>query len=291
MLRVTAEGTARVTAARCRDRLCPLCASRRSREAAERTKHAVQAMDSPRHIVLTAPAVPRTLAEQLTGLRAAMRSLRRSREWRDHVRGGVYTWEITLNRRTGLWHPHIHMLVDGNYWPQRAIADRWREALRTSQCWAHMGPDDPCVVWISAVRSRESTARYISKYVAKPSDLRDWPTWAIHEYASATHGLRLISTFGTLHGQTLDPKDPNEPTPEAETAIALHWIDRLAQSGSQDAQELAACLVLQCPNRAGLLVARPPPDLVQRAARDPDIRDRTRHYFERVRRRPMEWLI
>lgn len=233
-------GGLRLVPIRCRDRLCPLCAHRRARDAAAKYGRAVGMMGAARHLVLTAPAVDAPLAEQLRDLRAAVKRLRQADGWRQAVIGGVYTVEITRNKSSGLWHPHVHLVVDGHFYPQRQACSEWRAALAGRGAWKSMAPDAPVIVHISAVHNRHQLAKYIAKYIAKPAGIGGWPEAAVCELATATHGVRMMHTFGSLHGVKLGAEEPNATTPAEQTLIGLSELDWRARQGWREARAAIA---------------------------------------------------
>ena len=265
-VRIGAEGEISVFTPRCRDRLCPLCSLRRSREAAERTKEAARHMDAPKHLVLTAPHTDRPLREHLGCLREALRKLRNSREWKRHVAGGVYAFEITRSRHSGQWHPHVHVLMDATYWAQREICVAWGRALRSTEAWADYPEHERPVVYVSAVMSRSKVAQYVAKYVTKPAELGEWADDLVCEYATAIAGARMLHTFGSLHGTKLDPKDPNADPAVSTHACYLGYLDRVADDGNEDAQWAVALVHRLVPRSVGWTGYQPPPSLEARAA-------------------------
>lgn len=231
LLQQAADGSLRVVPIRCRERLCPLCAARRAREVAAKYGEAVGRMGAARHVVLTAPAVAAGLADQLRGLRDAMRRLRASPLWRRCVTAGVYTVEVTFNAKTGRWHPHLHIIADGHFIPHAELRAAWRAALAGRGPWAGLPPGSACIVHVSAVHNRHLLARYIAKYIAKPAGLAAWPPAAIREYAAALVGVRMMHTFGGLHGVKLGAPQPNADPAGAETLIGLAELSWRAGQG------------------------------------------------------------
>lgn len=240
MIRLSGGGDVSVCPIRCRDRLCPLCALRRAAEAAEKYGKAVATMDSARHLVLTAPALDAPLAVQLRGMQDAMKRLRQQLAWKRRVDGGVYTIEVTRNDSTGRWHPHLHVIIDGEYFPHHELMDAWRQALSSCDLWADLVPGDRVIVHISAVHNRKKLARYIAKYIAKPADLCRWSLACIREYALAVVGKRMMHTFGTLHGVKLGVDDPNETDPDSSMLIGVAELDWRGINGHQVAIEAVA---------------------------------------------------
>jgi len=241
---------------RCRDRLCPLCAAARAREAATRARSLVNGLDTCRFLTLTAPHLDLPLADHLAALRAAFRRLRRTDAWRDHVRGGLYAIEITRSPTTGAWHPHIHILADGTYFPHGELRDAWRAALRHHASPWNLDHDDAVIVDVRAAHDRRSVARYVAEYVTKPRAMADWPAHAILEYADALHGARVLATFGSLHGVTVDAAEPNPDPGAPESITTVGQLVRAARDRDHHAARAFGLLTRLLP-----MLAHAAPDL------------------------------
>lgn len=240
-LRTRESGELVVCPQRCRDRCCPHCAKFRAIDTGKRVLEACRRMNSVRFITLTVPHVDDYLVDQLTALRAAFGRLRRTRSWRAHVLGGVYGFEVKLSKKDGLWHPHVHVIADGSFYPFRHLLEDWRASLNHPESPWKIGPNDPLFVHVEVVHDRANVAEYVGKYVAKPTDLAEWPPSEIRQFAIAMMGQRLIHTFGTLHGATLDPADPNED-PAASTHVASLQTLNIAAGRRQRSAEIALLL-------------------------------------------------
>jgi hypothetical protein len=177
-------------------------------------------MDSPRFVTLTLRTQSDTLAESLERLRSGWKRLRQTKLWKQKCEGGVYSLEVTRGRGGDRWHPHLHILVDGSFIPQRELSDAWLKAT-----------GDSCIVDIRAVRSRRQIARYVSKYVAKGDEFAAWTLEQIAEYAQAMCGQRVIQTFGSLHGKVADPREEVEIDARHHQCISWGKIERYAREG------------------------------------------------------------
>lgn len=223
--------------------MCPLCMESRGKTASKRVEAAVKLMNAPRFLTLTAPATDEALADQLSSLRDAFGRLRRSPIWKRHVEGGAYAIEITFNPHTGRWHPHLHAIIDGDYFAQKSIKAAWRAALNASTWPVQLLEGDPLIVHIKACPDRRQVARYIARYICKPESIDKWPDAAIVEYAEALHGVRMLANFGTLHGVTLDPADPNDTPADTEHVLHFPRVDGMACKGCLAARELIGLIV------------------------------------------------
>ena len=102
----------------CKDRLCPGCQSSRSRKNFSELMGLYQHYqktypgDRAAMLTLTIPNVSvTTLKEGITSLLLGFRKLSRRKPFEAAVRAWFRALEITHNRKTGLYHPHIHALL------------------------------------------------------------------------------------------------------------------------------------------------------------------------------------
>lgn len=219
----TEDGGIVVTEARCRSRLCPRCARIRAWELQARLTRAIREANSPRMLTVTLRANDAPLREQIDRLTHCFKRLRGSKAWTQHIQGGAYVIEVTYNHASHQWHPHIHALVDGRYWPQSAIADHWQRITGDSR-----------IVDIRMIYDASHGARYIAGYAAKSSNTTNIPDDLIPEWAHQVHGLRMIQTFGSLHGVRLHPDDEAELPSRSQVAWADDLVDD-ADHGDPDA--------------------------------------------------------
>lgn len=227
----TTDGLQLVTCeSRCRSRLCPRCGRSRARAATARLSDLVDVMDAPRFLTLTLASTDASLGQQIRQLTTSFQRLRRQADWRHHVRGGVYTIEVTLNAKTGRWHPHLHALIDGTYYPQSSIKEAWKQASEGST-----------IVDIRACHSRTSAARYMAEYIGKSASAEHIHADRLHEWAAGTHGVRMLQTWGSLHGLATEPDEDIE-RPKLERVSSLLALAMAAADGQQEAAQLWADL-------------------------------------------------
>jgi len=227
---------------KCGSRLCPFCGKARSARIAEQIHDLLKSMSTSRHLTLTYRSRDTDLGRQLNELRAAFAKLRRHPEWISRVKGGVYTIEITRNAETGQWHPHLHVITHGSYFPQPLLAKLWSE---------HM--DGGLHVWITIVKQTQSAAWELAKYVGKPPAAEGWPAESIRSYATAVNGARLLQTFGDLHGRPApEPDEPPTPEPNARS-VSIPRIAYLASTHVPVAEDLVALVWTRYPFLRGYL--------------------------------------
>lgn len=222
-----------LTEQRCRSRVCPRCAKIRARALAMKITTIVRQMDDPRFLTLTVRSNDQPLRHQVKFLRRRFAAMRRRPLWGFHVTGGVYTIEITHNPSTGQWHPHLHAIIDGKFFPHSDLQLLWEKTVSD-----HAGVD------IRAVRGVRKLANYMASYVAKSCDLSQLRPAQLTEWAIETHGLRLAQTFGCLQSckpQSTDP-DELEPRPIRHVEIDVHGLAWAASWGHPEAQHILEAL-------------------------------------------------
>ncbi len=188
LYRSPSTGEIAISRCRCRSRSCPYCSRIRGREVEERCLKLITHCDSPRFLTLTMKSSPETLSSQLKRLKQCFSRLRRTSEWLKHVRGGLSIIEITHNPKTG-WHPHIHCVIDGTFWHQKTISMLWLKITGNSS-----------IVDIRQIWSKVNASKYISKYIAKSWGDESWSDEVLGEMSVSVRGMRVLSTFGHLHG-------------------------------------------------------------------------------------------
>jgi len=214
-IRQREDGSTFFSPSRCRDRLCPLCAKCDARKTANRVKATTSSWDQVRHLTLTMKSNDKPLVEQIDQLLASFRRLRQRRWWSDRVNGGIGTLEITHNPATKQWHPHLHVLLDGDYLPHAQLRNQWERVTAGST-----------IVHITAVHSRDDASTYIAKYVSKPSDVAKLDQQSAVELALALVGRRTVIAFGTAHGVGLPVRMKGPDTTGSSHVVSVRAIKK-----------------------------------------------------------------
>jgi len=169
----------------CKHRLCPRCGLARSRRLCADATVITSAMDAPKFVTLTIVSSKDPLEERLKHLRDSFARLRRSKLWKRHFKKGISVVEITHNPKTDLFHPHLHLIVDGTYTEQAKLAEAW-----------HVATGDSRIVHIRAIPVKTDAIRYIAKYAAKTGDFNAVPDHRVNEWLDAVASLRTHALFG-----------------------------------------------------------------------------------------------
>ncbi|GAI88857.1 unnamed protein product, partial [marine sediment metagenome] len=198
----------------CNSVACPLCARLRSIDRAHRSARIPGLADANlRWITLTIQnPPPGQLIDFLDRMGQAFRFLRHNKSgeaWSRHVRGYLWAIEVTHNLKADTWHPHIHVLYDGSYWPRAALKDAWQ-----SRC-GRQGLAGDVRIGLAHNRGRpiESTQDKMAavievcKYVVKPLSEGSFIPDRIAELLDALHRRRTHGSAGSL----ALPRDPETP--------------------------------------------------------------------------------
>ena len=259
-------GELKIAPHRCRSRLCPVCGPIRANSIKERLTECVRTMDGPKFLTLTLQSSEDPLRQQIQKLTRCFGELRRNKLWKQSYKGGVYAIEVTLNQKTGRWHPHLHAIVDGTWCPHAWLSGTWERITAGSK-----------IVDIRACHSIRDAVKYLCNYVSKSQDASHVPTPRIGEWADGMHGLRLASTFGALHGTKLEP----EPEKHDDDWIDIGNLGCLAYDADLNEPGARALFDDVCSTaRRGLPNGRA--DAVERAqARNRELIGRVRAWWER----------
>lgn len=192
----TDDGHFKITADHCHDRWCLPCGRTRGRTIANNVLAYIQ-FKRLRFMTLTLRHRDEPLADSLDRLYNSFTKLRRSKDWRRYVNGGAAFVEIKhgLDRKT--WHPHIHAIVEGRYYPHELLKAGWLKVT-----------GDSYVVDIRPVTSDEHLLHYVTKYVSKPLHGSVYATEdTLQEAIIAMHGRRTCLTFASWRGLDLTTHD------------------------------------------------------------------------------------
>lgn len=194
-LQVTGDDL-RIVAQHCGDRFCLPCQLARGQRLHRALSERMQ-LQRTRFATLTIRHRSVALVDQLRHLYDSFNRLRRSRTFKTFVTGGAAFLEVKLIEGTNEWHPHLHLLLAGDFFPQAELAAAWLQATGDSH-----------IVDIRCIGSDDAAAKYVCKYVTKPAhfEVIARPE-KLQELICALHGRRAYSTFGEWHSWPLEPAE------------------------------------------------------------------------------------
>ena len=232
----------------CHDRFCIPCGLLRQ-TTIRRNLHD-RLRDAPhRFITLTVRHHDEGLAFLIKHLYDSFRRLRQRRLWKRFVFGGAAFLEIDWNAESRSWHPHLHIMAEGNYF----------DVMDLKQLWLGVTGDSTHVD-IKLIRRKSDVVRYVTKYATKPLPpdvLRD--NHHLTEAVCAIHGTRMILCFGTWKAwRLLDlPSEESWELFDHFTDVKIHALD-----GDTLCQSIVAMLRTADPKTGEFIAldSGPPPD-------------------------------
>ncbi len=192
-------GDLRVAAKSCKLRWCPLCSKKKSWFLVEQIKPWAANVSNLKFLTLTLKHTDAPLADQVLNLYKFFQKFRKLKFLRDNIRGGVWFFQIKRSSGDGLWHPHLHCLVESNFMDREKLSRLWQRTTLGSM-----------VVDIRKAGDSAKVAEYVGRYSARPSTLQELCVADRVEVISALHGRRLVGTWGSAKGVILTMKKPDD---------------------------------------------------------------------------------
>jgi hypothetical protein len=242
-----AEQRYRVRGCYCHNRHCEPCMKAKSTLIVNNLRAELKNRDQAdfRFITLTLKHDKATpLKAQIKRLYACYNKLRKSPLWKRSQKGGVATLEVkwvepgeypgkggSTCHSEGGWHPHLHIISQGQYLSTYDLSDQW---------YAITG--DSYMVDVRFMSRDKDVAFYVGKYVTKGTNDAVWskPTRAA-EWVKAVKGVRMAATFGNWRGIKLLAKAKEEPG-TWEFVASLSSLVRRMHAGEQHALHLLIVL-------------------------------------------------
>lgn len=188
------SGEVKVFSSACRERWCPMCSGQKASFAKEQTQQYIESLKTARFLTLTLRNNDSDLKSQIDFLTMSFRTLRQRAYWKKNVTGGIWFLQIKRGTNSGCWHPHLHILIDGNSMVQGRLSELWEQVTYGSP-----------IIDIRKVSNAEEVAKYVARYCARPAVLKDMPLLDRVEVISALFRKRLCGAFGTGKTVTLTP--------------------------------------------------------------------------------------
>lgn len=182
-------GEFRFVAWRCKRSTCRECTAHKARRHAEAILNYPDTRPS-RHLLLTLARCPRPLHESVELLFSSFHTLKKRKLWRAGVRGGVRIFGCEFDTSTGIWGPHLHLIVVTSGLEVSEVQAAWHEI--TGGSWkADLTQELETV-------DRIRTIRYCAGQIVQSLD---HDPVARREYALALRGRRLSQPIGDWYGR------------------------------------------------------------------------------------------
>lgn len=179
----------------CKDRMCRACGRTRSGRIQAHLKKLTTGREV-RMITLPLKHRPGRYTEIRSRLQQCWRNLRESPTWNKYVEASCCIIEDKRSKCGKMWHPHLHILYIGKYFPHRQLQSAWMIATGDSFiCDIRPLPSDQAI-------------SYVTKYLSKGVDdhtLSD-PRW-MAEYMEDVAGRRNISFTGSWRTVRIGDED------------------------------------------------------------------------------------
>lgn len=243
---------AKVVCNKCHDRFCKACGHERQRIITQNMLAFCHGK-TLRFVTLTLRHNQEQLERQVTRLYSAFNRLRERTSWKSRVKGGACFFEFKPAKDKDEWHPHLHIVLESDYFPQNLLSSEWLACTGDSN-----------IVDIRFVRDAQATLSYVAKYASKPIDLALYnrPNM-LKEAIKALEGRRACMVFGTWR---CSKKNPD--------GLKLHelpedngtWIDFgsvqdvIDKALAGDAQARALCIKLNLNGDYTRPEHHPPPE-------------------------------
>jgi len=243
-------GLVRVASQQCHLRWCPLCAKTRTNFVSQQVQEWIETTKYSKFITLTIVSTDTPISDQINHLYDSFKRLRKKKAFKSKIKAGVWFFQITKNKTTGLWHPHLHIIGIGKFLSKRELSRTWLECTGDSK-----------IVDIKAVKDKKQAAMYAARYAAKPADLAlvDIPDAA--DLVMAMQGRRICGSWGKgckISFRPCKPEDANQWTNIGDYTFVcyLQTIDGVAD-------DILSCWKNQTPLSLGkslFILERPPND-------------------------------
>jgi len=194
-------GKVRIAAKQCRLRWCYHCSESRQQFITQAIAPWWNNAPLPKLLTVTVRHSDDPLDEQIEFLYKSFVKLRNRKLCKDAIKGGIWFFQVTWNKKTEQWHPHIHALIDSNYIDHAELKVAWKKITQGST-----------IVHIRAVHNPDKTLSHNARYAARPSALLNLPEERWPEMYDAFKGKRICGTWGSAKEISLRPAKPDDST-------------------------------------------------------------------------------
>ncbi len=192
-------GDVRVAAKQCRLRWCFHCSEAKQQFITKAVSPWWKSVAEPKLLTLTVKSTDEPLSVQITKLYKSFTKLRNRKFFKSLVKGGVWFFQVTLNKETQLWHPHLHVLIDSPFLDHAELKVAWKKITQGST-----------IVHIRKVNNPERTLAHNARYAARPTALLSIPEHRWGELFEAFDGRKICGTFGSAKVISLRPQKPDD---------------------------------------------------------------------------------
>lgn len=171
----------------CNSRLCSWCNQSRRARMYARLADTFRTCRELRFLTLSFKNTDRLERSHLLGLHKEFEYVRTILRRKGYT-FGTYAAVLEVKHNGRDWHPHLHILYDGDYIPQRLVSDALLSATKGRSRYAYI---ERVRQERRGVRSSNGALRYVLKYLGKAEGVVTSELMA--EYYVATEGVRLVN--------------------------------------------------------------------------------------------------
>lgn len=246
-LRNIESGDVRVAANACRLRWCPVCTDSRRNYISHSVVDWVEKQSHPKFLTLTIMHSNAPLDHQINYLYNYFRLLRKRKDFRACVPGGLWFFQIKKSKGSGQWHPHLHCLITGLYIPHSRLVRMWKDITGNST-----------VVDIRPIRNPAKACNDAARYAACPGSLAGLSFDDALELVECMHGRRICGTWGTARKVSLRPPTSVD---SSEWESVGEWFSVMSQKDSNSsARDILDAWRENHPLEAGIKVCHKGPE-------------------------------
>lgn len=202
----------KVLSSSCHLRWCPMCSATRRWFLTQQVSDWLTTVRQQKFLTLTVQHYEEPLQKQIDFLYESFKKFRKTKFIKNHVRGGIWFFQIHRAKSDGLWHPHLHCVIDAAWMDKFKISATWEFVTKTSK-----------IINIKEVKNADSMAEYVARYAARPSLLSHLDVPSRYELLQALHGRRLVGTWGNARSITLRPSKP----PDADDWVKVGYYRKV----------------------------------------------------------------
>ncbi len=200
---------------RCKKLFCPDCASERAARLSRQTqlKIAKAMRTNSGKLCLLTLTIKNTQSYEggLLKLKKDFTNFKRSKVWRENIKGFHGGFENTYKEKTDTFNWHIHLIVlrGKKFWDQSDISDAWRDVT-----------GDSFIVDIREIKDVHEGAKEVCKYVVKATDLMKMTDERFREVIELKKRTRMFVSGGCFYNVNLDDDEPDEGADDAFSQFA-----------------------------------------------------------------------
>lgn len=187
-------GEVRVCSNKCHLRWCPMCADDRRCYISHSVADFLRECKYPKLLTLTVKHIDGPLAGQIDNLYRCFRKLRTRKDFKRYIVGGIWHFQVKVGKKDNLWHPHIHFVADGKFFPRKQLQLMWKDTTGDSH-----------VVDVQEIHDPDNAANEVARYAATSANLANLDFDHGCELFKCMHGRRTCGTWGTCRDVSLRP--------------------------------------------------------------------------------------